>query len=95
MVCSDVGQIICKRDHGVEHPGSSWLFTLIHAMIEHMAKLGDDHLYQTQRRKEKEINAKHQKYQLINVMHYQLLTPKVHSYDSAHDHHEYDDKKNK
>ena len=68
MVCSDVGRIIAKRSHGLEHPGRSWLFSVIHVMIERMAKLGDDYLDQTQRLKEKEINDRHQKYQLIDAM---------------------------
>ena len=90
MVCSDVGRIIFKRSHGLEHPGRSWLFSVIHVMIERMAKLGDDYLDQTQRLKEKEINDRHQKYQLIDAMHRQLKSPKIHSYAHSHDH---DDKK--
>lgn len=53
MLCSESNQITSKRSHGLKHPGRSWFFLIIHEIIDHMSKLGDNHFVITQQRKEK------------------------------------------
>ena len=53
MVCSEFNQITSKRSHGLKHPGRSWFFLIIHEIIDHMSKLGDNHFVKTQQRKER------------------------------------------